>query len=456
MTLKTRRILYITFILIFIILSSVVVLYSAGYRYHFKKLRFQKSGGILLEFSPKEVDIYIQGKLKKRTGFLDDSYKITGILPGEYFVKIEKDGYHSWEKKLDVESEKINFVKNIILFKKHHKPKLITDSDIIDIKNINTKNKFIFLEKEEHGITVNVFDKKTDIISNALKTTATNTDNIVLTHSTKYKKILISVNNKNYIYDVGNNDILNLKEVDKNIDNITNIRWDNESDEVIYFIKNNKVYQLNIFNNSLEKLNINNIKNNKIIDFYVINNDIYTIIESITGPIIEKINKKTKEKTFITGDVEKNSTFTPSPWPYITISNADEITIINTDNKKIILQDKANNISWSKKDGDSYTIIYNNDFEIFRYDTETKEKSLITRSSNKLNDVILHQKNEHIFFSNNNTVNIIELDKYREKMSTKIIECDNIRQINMNDDGRFIYLNGEINGLTGLFKITIE
>ena len=136
MTLKTRRVLYITFILIFILLSSVVVLYSAGYRYHFKKLRFQKSGGILLEFSPKEVDIYIQNKDKKTTGFLDDSYKVTGMLPGEYMVKIEKDGYYSWKKKLTVESEKINFVKNIILFKKDESPKLVTNSNIINIKNL--------------------------------------------------------------------------------------------------------------------------------------------------------------------------------------------------------------------------------------------------------------------------------------------------------------------------------
>ncbi len=456
MTLKTRRVLYITFILIFILLSSVVVLYSAGYRYHFKKLRFQKSGGILLEFSPKEVDIYIQNKDKKTTGFLDDSYKVTGMLPGEYMVKIEKDGYYSWKKKLTVESEKINFVKNIILFKKDESPKLVTNSNIINIKNLNTKNKFIFVEKEEQGVRVNIFDKKTDEISSILKTTTTSTDNIALMPSSKNKKVLISENKNNHILTISNKEILSLGEEIKEITDVINIHWDKDSDEVLYFIKKNEIYQFNIFNNKLEKLDINNPKNNKIIDFDVINNDIYAIIESRTGLIVEKIGKESGKKTLIIDNIQQKSSFVAGPKPYITILNNDELLVINTENQKIILQDKANHISWSEKLGNNYIIIYNNDFEIFRYDTETTEKTLITRSSNKINDVILHPNNEHVFFSNNNTVSIIELDKYREKTATQIILCDNVNNININDDGKTIYLNGKINEITGLFKIIIE
>ena len=109
MNLKTRRILYIAFIVFFVMLSILVVLYTSGYRYHFKKEKFQKSGGIILEFQPKEVEIYLQDKKIKEKGFFENSLKISDLLTGRYDLRIEKDGYHAWNKKIDVESEKINF-----------------------------------------------------------------------------------------------------------------------------------------------------------------------------------------------------------------------------------------------------------------------------------------------------------------------------------------------------------
>ena len=274
--------------------------------------------------------------------------------------------------------------------------------------------------------------------------------------SSKNKKVLISENKNNHILTISNKEILSLGEEIKEITDVINIHWGKDSDEVLYFIKKNEIYQFNIFNNKLEKLDINNPKNNKIIDFDVINNDIYAIIESRTGLIVEKIGKESGKKTLIIDNIQQKSSFVAGPKPYITILNNDELLVINTENQKIILQDKANHISWSEKLGNNYIIIYNNDFEIFRYDTETTEKTLITRSSNKINDVILHPNNEHVFFSNNNTVSIIELDKYREKTATQIILCDNVNNININDDGKTIYLNGKINEITGLFKIIIE
>ncbi|MBT4277252.1 hypothetical protein HOD96_00685 [Candidatus Falkowbacteria bacterium] len=168
MSLKTRRILYISFIIFFILVSAATITYTAGYRFHFKKYKFQKNGGIFLEFKPKEVNIYINNKLEELTGFFDNSFKITDLLPGEYTIKITKDGYYSWEKLIKVEEDKINFLKNIILFKKNTLPKLVTERNIINLYNATSTNNQINRLKEIPGLKEidNVLDFK--IVNNKI------------------------------------------------------------------------------------------------------------------------------------------------------------------------------------------------------------------------------------------------------------------------------------------------
>ena len=43
---------------------------------------------------------------------------ITNLFPEEYDIKIEKENYHPWQKKLNVSPGKSTFAQNIILFKK--------------------------------------------------------------------------------------------------------------------------------------------------------------------------------------------------------------------------------------------------------------------------------------------------------------------------------------------------
>ena len=53
MNLKHRRILYISFILIFIILVPITIFYAAGYRYNFKQNKIEKTGILYIDSKPK-------------------------------------------------------------------------------------------------------------------------------------------------------------------------------------------------------------------------------------------------------------------------------------------------------------------------------------------------------------------------------------------------------------------
>jgi hypothetical protein len=114
MTLRTRRIIYLIFILIFVIVAPAVVFYASGYRYNFKKHKIQKTGMLILKTKPEEATIYLNNKIQKSK----TPAKIGNLLPEEYLVRIEKENFYPWKKKLTIQSDLVTFAEDIILFKK--------------------------------------------------------------------------------------------------------------------------------------------------------------------------------------------------------------------------------------------------------------------------------------------------------------------------------------------------
>jgi hypothetical protein len=114
-----RKFLFLFFLFLFLVFGPTLIFYSLGYRIDFEKKKITKTGGIFIKALPKEVEISIDGKLKKKTDPFFGSALIENLLPKKYKVKVKKEGYFPWEKELNVEEEKVTEVKNLILFPKN-------------------------------------------------------------------------------------------------------------------------------------------------------------------------------------------------------------------------------------------------------------------------------------------------------------------------------------------------
>jgi hypothetical protein len=101
-------------LLIFVLLilgTAAVILYGKGYRLGVDagKPNLAKTGVLAIKSIPEGADVYINGKLATK------SNENLNVAPGEYTVKIEKEGYSPWEKKLVVEKEIVTRA-NALLF----------------------------------------------------------------------------------------------------------------------------------------------------------------------------------------------------------------------------------------------------------------------------------------------------------------------------------------------------
>src|SRR3989344_668009 len=86
--------------IIFIVVATIaVILYGRGYRIDFKQNKLKPTGLLSATSDPVGSEVFVNGILKTATN------NTLNIDPGWYTVKIAKDGYIAWEKKLRVQGE---------------------------------------------------------------------------------------------------------------------------------------------------------------------------------------------------------------------------------------------------------------------------------------------------------------------------------------------------------------
>ncbi|MFH1430453.1 MAG: PEGA domain-containing protein [Candidatus Uhrbacteria bacterium] len=113
MPLWLRRTLYISFIVCFVLIAPLLALYSMGYRYHWTKHHFERTGIIVVDGKPVDASVFIDGV--RRADRLPA--RIGGLGQNEYTVRVERDGFHTWERRLAVFSGSATFITDITLFR---------------------------------------------------------------------------------------------------------------------------------------------------------------------------------------------------------------------------------------------------------------------------------------------------------------------------------------------------
>ncbi len=115
MTKRTRTILFLICLFLFLLVAPTVVLYSQGYRFDFDSKKITQTGGLFLRVEPKQVEIYLDGKLIEKTDFFFGSALIENLLPKKYKIEMKKVGFLSWEKTLEIKEKEVTEAKNIVL-----------------------------------------------------------------------------------------------------------------------------------------------------------------------------------------------------------------------------------------------------------------------------------------------------------------------------------------------------
>jgi len=107
-----RKFLFYVFVVIYLISWPLAVLYALGYVVHPAMPRgFVKTGLIYLSTTPPGASVYLgNSRYTKRTPTM-----LSGLLPGEYWLKVILKNHDPWIRKVAVEPEKALALERILL-----------------------------------------------------------------------------------------------------------------------------------------------------------------------------------------------------------------------------------------------------------------------------------------------------------------------------------------------------
>jgi hypothetical protein len=117
---------------LFFIISPLVIMYTAGYRYDIASRTILETGVISIDIEPRDAQVVLNTiPIQKQIPI-----RLTNRAPGRYTVSFSRDGYHPFEHMILVESKQTTYLRDITLFK-NSLPILIPTPDIL-LENSST------------------------------------------------------------------------------------------------------------------------------------------------------------------------------------------------------------------------------------------------------------------------------------------------------------------------------
>lgn len=91
---------------VFLVVASVTMVWANGWEYDTDQGRFQQTVIVASEPTIKNASIYLNGKLVAS----ESPWQRRGLSPGRYILRLEKQGYNSWQEIFDLQAGQTGYI----------------------------------------------------------------------------------------------------------------------------------------------------------------------------------------------------------------------------------------------------------------------------------------------------------------------------------------------------------
>lgn len=374
MKLRNRLFLVGFGILLFAIATPILVLFTSGYQIDWENKRFVKTGVLVVRTLPSKAEIYLDNK--RVAGVTPETVRF--IKPGDYNVRLEKEGYQSWTKRLPIYQQFATWANH--------------DQEYVTLFYTSPKD-----EKHEQ----------------------TNFSQI----SKTAEEIAYVQGDTLHSYNTSNGEIRDIGSIGNFSVPFTfssNLIWQDASQTFDFFQRHTT--PVNLAASQIKKVVANGEYMAALAggSLYTINNSAPVVIDRavtdayldgedlwyITGNILKHYNLRLKS-TDILYDKLPQATNTQ-------IIRGDGTVFFILDNALFILNDQLERIydgvNFANFDRSSGKLLFANQNQILVYDPERKSSELILSSISPVANPVLNSHTGYVFFSNENKIKAIELD----------------------------------------------
>jgi hypothetical protein len=447
MRLLYRRIIFFCFVLLFCILVPVILLYATGHTINWRRLSLEKTGSIIIDSTPSGATVFLNGQIvnnnfleifTEKTPLLTKA-KINNLAPGEYTIRLEKDGYWPWEEKFQLAPDEVANFGKIGLFNQTS-PKLVYELNQARAELSNDGGRIILLKNKLLNITdINNDNNQTIELSN-LNTTA---------------EINWSGNNKalavgNYIINLDQGSNFDLAVETKK--DVGLIRWSN-SETMVYFVNNKKIWRYTIADKTLNELSLNaQLNGQNIIDYLIRGDQIYIIAKTKNNSFSLLLGSLEGQLTSLilpNGNYKFKTEASPKP----VLSNDKTIYVID-EPLAMFAKPRLLQISNRFKLGhwQDNSLTYATALELRRWDKEGQEY-LLTRFGSAINELWPVSKKNSIVVATPDDVQVYV--NGQTPFAITLAKIKNSTLVTVSKDNKILYVYGEYEGKIGIFKLAL-
>jgi len=126
---KYRWLILFVFSVLFLVFIPILVFYAIGYRID-KNFEITPTGGVYVYYPDAGINVSINDSAPEKTTIFTKSIFIQNLKPSSYNIKVEKTGYITWNKTVNVSEKKVAEAYPFLI------PQVIATSSIpLDIKS---------------------------------------------------------------------------------------------------------------------------------------------------------------------------------------------------------------------------------------------------------------------------------------------------------------------------------
>jgi hypothetical protein len=431
MDIKYRRILAGSFIVAFLIIAPILLLYTSGFSYNFKKGSLQKTGALVLETEPTGALIYLNDQLiPEKT-----PARLNNITPDNYEIRIEKAGYYPWSKKLSVKDQETTFAENIVLFK-NIDPTMVTESDI-DWWSFSPNQKFALYQTSAGLSLLDTSNKKTRLLEENMPEISSaawsKSDTYVFVEEESTTKVFTTTQPTQTF------------TIEKELYTpmADNFKWSESDFSALHFQSGNKVFQMNMLLNSVSQI-YELPSDETLLDYKIFNNELF---------VVKKLNDKTILTKYLLpqGDsptLPKSIELKDHDYIFLDIANSKLSLMDSDDRTYLLINTSLDKIVFQKKDVQSIDLHEQNDLLLLQTSQEIAYVNLnsdnfqetnLTRYSSDLNATEWHNSSNYIIALQNNNLHYIELDDRNGHFTIEIIDDANIDDFTLDEHSEILY-----------------
>ncbi len=422
-----RRIFFWFLVVFFLTTVPVVIFYTRGYRFSFEKGIFIYSGSVTIKSNPQKVNIYIDHEpaQSKKTNFINNSYHIDGIKPGEYLLEVSAPEYQTWSKKISIHSGISSEFWNVLLARNEYP---VTNFYTSSLERFfpSANNKYIaFPQKNENEFAVSALNLDTALTERVfsspdLQFTNDENENIEWSHNSQ-NIIIPTLQNQEkhyFIVNIDKKSAIDLKDLAQS-ENLERVRWDPSKNSFIFYVSEKNLYRMDI-EHPEDKIQIAQ----NVASYDISGGNVYYF--QLPNGIVYKTDLEG-------GSAEQITTSAPAdmsdPGYRIIAYDEKRIAFINDNSHALFIWNQGDKDNYFKElsseakgiqfSDDGKKLLFWNGWEIFVYFTrewqvqpyrQENEVLDITRFSQEIQNVQWSKDYEHVVFSVDKKIKIAELD----------------------------------------------